>query len=164
MNKTLTIEIINHIFSNLGLTDKKVSTSLMDEQFLTNLTIDFEIDNEEDDKANVWMASGGDDGSKITLACSNFSSLNEIAFIVEIEKCPTYGCFLEKIDDTYNGLIGFSIKENVWLPADIYTQALFLAGMEKFKDLTFNFSKCKETKIIYDRLIGFINWYEELNK
>lgn len=174
MNNNLTNQIIAHIFSNLGLMELKVPTSLMDSKFLTDLTIEYETEDYDETtthKANVWIAqSTNKDEPLITLTCSKFnnneneiSEPGEIVIFIEIEKCPTYACYLN--DDKLNGLIAFSIKENIWILADIYTQALFLAGMEKFKDLSFKFDKCKDPKTSYSKLIKFIEWYdEELNK
>lgn len=161
MNKDLTNQIVKHIFSNLGILEERVATLISDD-FLTDLKIEYENINEKLSTANIWATEAIANGVKIQLMASAFHMDNdEFAIVIEIENCPTYGCYLENCKNM-NSLIAFSVKNNAWIPTDIFTQATFLAGMEQLKDLTAEFSVCKNTKSLYEKLISFVNFRDEL--
>jgi len=161
MNKTLTNQIVKHILTNLGILDSR-PVSLISDEFLTDLQIEYENIEDKQTIANVWATEALANNIKIQLAATKFEMDNdEFAVIIEIENCPTYGCYFENENDI-NSLIAFSLKGNAWIPADIYTQATFLAGMEQLKDLTASFSLCKNPQLIYDKIIGFVNFRDEI--
>lgn len=167
MNKELTNSIAKHIFNNLGITDKR-NVSIISDTFITDHKIEFtnndEEGNEYEDKTNVWIANGKVDNIKINIACSvfNIENDNEYCLMINIDNCPSYGVYYlpSNLDDA---MIAFSIKENIWVQADIYFQATFLAGMEQFKDLTISFGPClKGSQAIYNQLVSFIKYNDEM--
>jgi hypothetical protein len=174
----LTNEIVKHIFVNFGLTNER-SMSIISDGFLTDYKMNYDISDEEtgetySETSNVWAAEAISSNVKINVVCTKLGTIGsnggDFAMIVYVDKCPTYGCYLELFEQNKewhknNGLIAFTMndKKNVWLKADAYVQFTFAAGLEHFKDLMLSFSICKNPKPMYEKLVSFVKYVDELD-
>lgn len=157
MNQDLTNQLVKHIWTNFGLTGER-QVSIASAPFLTEFTIEYEYEDWEKSivKANVWMAETISNTTKFIIAYADFGE--DDAIIISIDGCPTYGCYR----NGYKDCIAFDLKNKSWIPADTYIQLTFTAGLETFKDLMLTFGSCKNQKPVYDKLISFIKYIDEL--
>lgn len=142
MQSNLTNEILLHVFDNLGLVLPR-QTSLKNDYFLTSAAIDL-VEDDKDKHLKIW-------GAQVPVAAGKFQMLltemkthsqeQEYFLVSQLDDCPMYGCYIllespiQGRIEPRHGEILFSLKDNAWLPTDIFIQATFLAGMEQLKDL-----------------------------
>jgi hypothetical protein len=134
-NQKLLNQILDHIYGNLGLT-KKILSPITTDAFHLKEGLLFS-DEEGEYTASLWSAQANI-GAVMKILCADFSvkSNSEYAVIVELEKCPTYGCYLcfdNSSKESFDGLLAF-FTNGKWLETSTYLQATFLAGMENLKD------------------------------
>jgi hypothetical protein len=160
-NQKLLDQILNHIYGNLGLT-RKVATPITTDAFCLKESLLFS-DEDGDHKALLWSAQT-DIGATMKILCADFSLDNyEYALIVELEKCPAYGCYLcldkfKSNKEVYDGLLTF-FSNGKWLVANTYLQATFLAGMESVKNFNAPWVPGKDYNLI-EKMKSFISFYE----
>ncbi len=175
MNKKLTIEIIDHIFSGLGLSpirsiDTDKFESLKNKKYLLSETVDFDLEDSVI-KNNVWGTQFFIEGSylKILAAdCTTEDGVLGYAVIIHLQDNPAYGIYLDyssQFEIDSQPLIAVSVDNQKWLPCNIYLQATFLAAMENVKQVGLKWEKCKDYNQDFSNLLNFIkyhgNYYEE---
>lgn len=175
MNKALTQEIINHIFSGFsvlqsGYFNNSKFKSLKSSEFLLSEKVSFEDDDGRMRKNNIWGVQFTIENSplKILLAdCSVEKNILEYAMLVSLKDSPSYGLYSayslddEKIDSV--PLIAVSVDNQNWMSCNTYFQATFLAGMENTKELTYAPSNCTDYKSNYNLLLSFIKYHSQIN-
>ncbi len=164
MSIKLTNTILEHIFTNLGFMDQR-KNSLLSTKLLTDFKITFE-DNGTESHNEVYVCETAITQAKITIAGTYFSlddHEKDMAIVVKIENCPTYGCYLSQDKDgVHNGLLSFLLKNDAWIAANTFMQASFLAGMEQLRDIINPFNVCQDPKDIYEALISFLKYHDSL--
>lgn len=174
MNKSLTEEIIYHIFSNLGLlpsnfVKQEQTKSLLDKQFLLSEKLSFETDEKETVEKSLYACQVGVNNKALTLIladCTFEKDLPEYCLFVQLQDSPAFCSYL-----VFNGLtnettdaealIGVSSKNQGWIPCTMYLQATFLAGMEQLRDLNFPWGKCANYKTQVKQLSDFIRFHSQ---
>lgn len=159
----LTNSIVEHILTNLGFMDQR-DNSLFAAPLLTEHSITYEDDGTEH-HYEVYACETLITQAKITMIGVSFpidEAFKEMAVVISIENCPTYGCFFNQEDG--EGLIAFTMKDNAWMAANMYVQATFLAGMEGLRDVVNPFTKCRETKDIHQTLVSFLKYVDTLTE
>lgn len=164
MSIKLTNTILEHIFTNLGFMDQR-KNSLLSSKLLTDYKITFE-DNDIESYSKVYACETAITQAKIMIA-GTYLTLEDhekdMAIVVKIENCPTYGCYLSQDKDGVNsGLIAFNLKDKTWIVANTFMQASFLAGMEQLRDIINPFNECKGPKDIYEAFISFLKYHDAL--
>jgi hypothetical protein len=158
MSEQLTNQIVKHVLDNVGITDEKQVSIL---QFLTDKTIQFDVEDGELATAEVWACQTLVDNVRFRMMYSHLDG--DMIFVSKLDECPTYGCSLI-IDNeiTYNldGFIGLKMNDQNWIPTTIFLQATFLAGMEQLKDLSGGYSKCSDHEDLLSDLKSFISFKE----
>lgn len=82
--------------------------------------------------------------------------------VVKLEGQPAYGCALIGSDNFYwSGFIAVEIKPKVWIPANVFIQATFLAGLEQLKELAGQYEKIDDLTEMYALLEEFIAFREK---
>lgn len=171
MNFILTQEIINHVFSGLGITADSNTRfkSLKSSEFLLSEKVSFEDSEGRNLNNNVWGVQFTIENSemKIILAdCTIDKNILEYALLVRLKDNPSYGLYSSypvegnKVDA--KPLIAVSVDSNNWMECNTYFQATFLAGMEYAKDSSYFASPCKNYKDDYNLLLSFIKYYNQL--
>ena len=158
-NQKLLDQILNQIYGNLGLT-KKITVPITTDTFCLKENLLFS-DEDGDHKSLLWLAQT-DIGAIMKILCADFSLDNlEYALIVELEKCPAYGCYLcfdKSNGEVFDGLLAF-FSNGKWLTANTYLQATFLAGMESVKNFNAPWIPGKDSNLI-EKMKSFISFYE----
>jgi len=156
----LTLEIIKHIYKNLGLIDNlKHYYSIIDNKFLLNKKISFLDENDNTIENNVWgiELTSNDEILKILVANCSITNIPEYSVIISLNNIPPFA--LSLIDDKY-GTISYFV--NRWINSSIYLQANLLAGMEKLKDESMQWKKCNDFDDLYKKMIMFIEYSDEV--
>lgn len=168
MNKILTREIINHIYSELGvitnnLVDNKKFGSIKSDNFLLEKKIISESENKKEILGSVWGMEStivSNDLSILVGDCSIEKSVKEYASIVYLKEAPAYGMYCVYGDGVDSSpLISVTTDGKSWVPTTTYLQATFLAGMQNVKENIFNWKKCDNYDLKYDLLLSFIKHY-----
>lgn len=156
--------IVEHIFTNLGFMDGRTH-SLIAEPLKTDDHIAVQ-DEDQETHYPVYACETHITQAKIIMAGvvftdnSNPTAVPDMAVVVNIEDCPTYGCYLSQGE----GLIAFTIKDNTWMEANTFLSATFLAGMENLRDVVHPYTQCKDTKSIHQALIAFLKYVDAKNE
>ena len=162
----LTNAILEYIFLNLGMMDER-NNSILSSKLLTDKTITFD-DAGKEQQYHVYACQTSIGQSKITMAGTKLNyddNTKDMVVVVKMEDCPIYGCYISQNNKTVeDGIIAFSIKNNVWLSASVFIQASFLAGMEQLKDVIIPFDVCNKPQEIYDILVSFLKYRDTLNE
>ncbi len=156
----LTNAIVEHIFTNLGFMDKRPH-SLLAEPLKTDEYIAVQ-EEEQEVRYPVYACETHITQTKIVMAGVVFDDniSPDMAVVVNIEDCPTYGCYLSQDE----GLIAFTIKDNTWMDANTFLSATFLAGMENLRDVVHPYTQCKDTKAIHQALTTFLKYIDAKNE
>ena len=163
MNK-LTNEIINHIFLKLGVINKdlgQIYSSISDDRYLLNRKITLVDDSEQEFDNNIWSSkldiSLEKDLRFLLADCSIGDS--EYALLISLKDSPEYALYYS--DDPSQCLISCNLN-GAWIEATMYMQASFLAGMEQMKDLNSPLIENNKYDDLYERLIDFIKYHDEV--
>lgn len=175
MNKALTQEIINHIFSGFAILQSSNFNSvkfksLKSPDYLLSEKVSFEDDSGKLLKNNIWgvQFSIEDAYLKVLLAdCSVDKETAEYALLVKLKGSPAYGLYSAYSLNENNAvescpLIAVSVDDQNWMQCNTYFQATFLAGMENAKDVTYAPSNCTEYKEQYNLLLSFIKYHNHI--
>jgi hypothetical protein len=177
MNNKLTIEIINHIFSGLGLSidsnlDLNKFESIKNNKYLLPETVTFDVENKSV-KNNVWGTQFILEGEflKILAAdCTTEEGVLGYAVLIHLQNNPSYGVYLDyssQFEIDPQPLIAVTIDNKKWMPCNTYLQATFLAAMENVKQVGLKWEKCKDYNHQFTNLLTFIkyhnSYYEESN-
>jgi hypothetical protein len=176
MNKQLTSQIINHIFSNLliiNASDFNINKfkSIKSTEHLLPETISFAGDSADEETINkIWGIQLSIDGQKLKMLLANCSvdpNILEYALLIKMQDTPAYGVYGSYNKD-YNNfviedpLIAVCMDNQNWMQCNTYLQATFLAAMENIKDLPYTLEKCQDYKAEYNSLLSFIKYYDFL--
>lgn len=161
----LTHEIVNHIFQRLGILNRNLHhayISILDNEFLLDKKICLLNDREEEIHNNMWSCKlkVEEKEFRILLADCSVDEEKEYALIISLQDSPIYGCYLSS--DRESSLIANLLNE-VWGESTIYVQASFLTGMEQIKDLSMPWIFNDKTNDLYDHLVSFIKYHNEVN-
>lgn len=174
MNKQLTEQIINHVFSNLLIINNSIDsnryTSIVSNDYLLPETISFENDKNKKIVNKIWGVELLVENQKLKMLLANCSIDNdsiEYALCIKLEGSPAYGLYsVYTINSSINienaPLISISIDGQNWMTCNTYLQATFLAAMENIKQIPYTLTKCKDYKDEYNLLISFIKYHESL--
>ena len=160
----LTNAIVEHILTNLGFMDKRTH-SLLAEPLKTDAYIDVQED-EKEIHYPIYACETRITQTKIVMAGVIFAdttdpqNLPDMAVVVNIEDCPTYGCYLSQGE----GVIAFTIKDNAWMEANTFLSATFLAGMENLRDVVQPYTQCQDIKPLHQALIAFLKYIDNQNE
>lgn len=160
----LTNSIVEHILTNLGFMDQRTH-SLLAEPLKTDTYIAVQ-EEEQEIRYPVYACETHITQTKIVMAgvifSDNTNSTNpsDMAVIVNIEDCPTYGCYLSQGE----GIIAFTIKDNTWMEANTFLSATFLAGMENLRDVVQPYTQCQDIKPMHQALITFLKYVDAQNE
>ena len=166
MNKLLTEQIINHVFSGFSLIQSpffKKEKSIKSKDYLLNCNLSFEDQNNNQIENKVWgiQLSIENQNLKILIGdCSIESGVIEYAAVISLENAPTYGIYSaygQNIDS--QALIAASVDKKSWLTCNTYLQATFLSAMEYAKDIGFAWNKCKDYDSEFELLQSFIRYH-----
>jgi hypothetical protein len=166
MNKTLTKEIITHIYAHFAIVPSNFvnlekTGSLMDPYYLLDEKINFEVEGVAH-KSKIWGCQLVFDNQaiKILLAdCSIDKNVLELAMIVQPKDTPTYGLYLTTDPDDSQPMIAVSPDNGKgWMECNIGLQATFLAAMEQLRDLHMSWNKCVDYKSSYDSMLSFLKF------
>jgi hypothetical protein len=169
MNNELTNAIVKHLFTGLGIYGE-VPVSLRHQLFLTDQQIAFDDEKGEAKMAPVWAGETKIENKKFSfiytsLVMKDFPT--EDFLVVKLDDNPGYGCYaaadLEASDILEDGFIAVQLKSQSWIPANIYLQATFLAGMEQLKDLASRYEKSSKMEEMFGLLKDFITYREGSN-
>lgn len=171
MNAHLRKEIVKHVFANLGIissdfVSRKLSKSLMDDEFLLRTTLIFEDENGGAIRNKVWGCQISADVQEIKIllgACSEYKDIAEFAVIVQLKNAPAYGVYLvcnDKVDS--EALISCTINQKDWMECGTYLQATFLAGMEQIRDIGLSWNKCTDYESQYQLMLSFIKYHRSV--
>lgn len=174
MNSELTNAILYHILLNLGL-NKTQKNTIFNDLFITNNDIEYVNEFDEMNKSSVYSCQMKVNNSSFQIICAKLStdyktSIDEdVYFVIKLEGCPTYGCYLsvntDKMEDVNNqsfhdGFIACFIDNKHWVPAPVFIQATFLAGMEQLRELSAPFTKVDSNEELFNNLKSFITYKE----
>lgn len=172
MNKNLTFEIVNHIFSGLGINSSIINLNLFQsirsKQFLLDKRLSFSDENDQDFDNKVWgvQYSLNDNTVKILIGdCTTDSDVLQYCGIVHLQDNPFYGisaCYTSN-NKSYvdpQPLICVSTDGKNWMECNTYLQATFLAAMENTKELSFISKKCENYNVEFEALQTFIKYYD----
>jgi hypothetical protein len=177
MNNELTNAIVKHLFTGLGIYGE-VPVSLRHQLFLTDQQIAFDDENDEAKMAPVWAGETKIENKKFSfiytsLVMKDFPT--EDFLVVKLDDNPGYGCYAALVDlndlaggfenklDVQDGFIAVQLKSQSWIPANIYLQATFLAGMEQLKDLASRYEKSSKLEEMFGLLKDFITYREGIS-
>lgn len=158
----LTLEIVKHVYGNLGLFDKKNKFhSIIEDKFLLNKKISLLDEFEQTIENKIWAAQLTFTDKKIRLMVANCSVTDspEYALIISLDDSPSFGCFLN--DEGTEAMISYFINHH-WMKSSVQLQANFLSGMEQLKDTHGEWIKCKYYEDLYSSLTLFIQHCDEV--
>jgi hypothetical protein len=174
MNKQLTEQIINHIFSNLMIINQsnfnnKKFKSLKSSDYLLNEKLSFS--DEESNKIiknSIWGVQLSFEKVKLKILlgdCSIDPDVLEYALLVSMDSSASYGLYSaysinKNIDN--DSLIALCVDNKTWLPTNIAIQASFLSGMENVKDIAYSMQKCEDYKEQHELLLSFIKYHNNI--
>lgn len=160
----LTLQILNHIYSQLGINSYRL-ISIMSDKYLLSDMIAFEDLDGNAHQCKLWGVQIKSPQAKFRLIVGDLStdqSNPEYCLVVHMENCPVYGAVVSYEDDRPdNATLLFSIKDNKWLPTNTYIQATFLAGMESLKDLSAGWEKLPDKSDLIGTIRSLISFHDE---
>lgn len=170
MNKELSENIAYHILAGFGILPSSFinkTLSLKDKKFLLTEKLSF-ISDEKPLSKNIYGCQiDTPDGKsfKVLLGdCTWDKNLPEYCLVVHLEDSPAYGIYLvfnknskESVDSEV--LISFSVDLKSWVICTTYLQATFLAGMERIKDLGYDWKTCQSYKDEHQLLVSYIKFH-----
>jgi hypothetical protein len=171
MNKKLTEQIINQVFSNLLIINsnefnQKKYRSIVSDEFLLDMKISFQDESGIEIKNNIWGVQLviEEQPLKMLLAnCSIEPNILEYSLIVSLKDTPAYGLYsaysVNNDSTEQHALIALSADRQNWIKCNTYLQATFLAGMENLKDIPFSMSKVTNYSEEHNLLLSFINYH-----
>lgn len=171
MNKNLTTQIVNHIFSGFGvvqtnLFDPNVFNSIKSKQYLLNEKLTFIDDEGKELKNNIWgiQLSVENKNFRVLIGdCTTDSEVLQYTGLFHLEDNPFYGISMLYSTGNFSSdpLIAFSLDTKSWMPCNTYLQATFLAGMENIKEIKFNWNKCNNYQKQYEAMLNFVKYYDK---
>jgi hypothetical protein len=160
---SLAQEIVKHIFTKLGVGNElhRAYTSIIDSNFLLDRKLCLINDEDEEINNNMWSCKLTVEEKDFRLLLADCSALNdkEYALIISLQGSPEYGCYFS-MTDSESSAIG-CLLNGFWIPATVYMQATFLAGMEQIKDLSMPWQFNDKTDDLYEKLVEFIKHHDE---
>lgn len=166
MNPALSIAIIQHIFSQLGVmssshVDMKKTKSILDKEFLLPEKLSFQ--EEEIIKRDIWgcQLSAGQHEVKILVGDCSQDSNQEYCAVIQLKDTPAYGLYLV-CEPASMPLIAVSISEAGWMSCTTFLQATFLAGMEQVKETCLTWDKCSDYKSLHGLMLSLINYHNQV--
>lgn len=175
MNKQLTQEIINHIFSGFSILKSedfnyKKYKSLKSSDYLLSDKISLQDDDGNTINNSIWGIQFAieDHYLRILLAnCSLDKTVAEYAMLIKLKDSPSYGLYSAysldkdfKVDNC--PLIAVSVDNQNWMKCNTYLQATFLAGMENAKDASYAITNCTDYQSEYNCLLSFIKFHNKI--
>jgi hypothetical protein len=167
MNTELTNAIIKYLYTGLGIYGTEVPVSLRHQLFKTDKQIAFE-DESGSKGVPVWAGETKLDNKKFNFIYTSLTinEMTEDFLVVKLDDNPGYGCYasLDILNQSTigDGFIAVQLKLNSWIPANVYLQATFLAGMEQLKDLASRYDKSSKVEEMFGLLKEFINYREKM--
>lgn len=154
--QALTKAIINHIFLN-------IKNDIKHRDFLLKEKLTFTVSDNTTVTNNIWgceLDTNKTSADKIKIIFADCSvDTAEYALIVKMDDAPPYGMFYSEYSDELN-VICYQFGSISWSICTMYLQALFLAGVEKLKDVNIPWvcleESIKEVALIKD----FIEFHE----
>jgi hypothetical protein len=175
MNNELTNAIAKHLFTGLGIYGG-VPVSLRHQLFWTDHQIAFDDEKGEAKMATVWAGETKIENKKFSFIYTSLVMKDfpmEDFLVVKLDDNPGYGCYAsaELVVNQFqlnefniqDGFIAVQLKSQSWIPANIYLQATFLAGMEQLKDLASRYEKSSKMEEMFGLLKDFITYREGSN-
>lgn len=160
----LTQEIVNHIFSKLGVGHSNLHrayNSILNDNFMLDQKICL-IDEEEKEVNNsMWSCKITVEEKDFRLLIADCSTLNEqeYALIVSLDDSPAYGVYFSITDPSANYIA--CLLNGFWVTATVYMQASFLTGMEQIRELSSPWVRNEKTDDLYEKLIQFVSYHDE---
>ena len=163
MNNTLKREIILHIFKTFGVFSKTEGflESLVDAKFLLDKKFVFETEDKKKYQNDIWACVAKQGKVVIKIIIADISEdIKEYGLILQIDDLAPYALRLsEDLDDFGTMFVYYS---DHWVDCDTSIQAKTLTGVESLKQLFLSWNKDTNYKQLYEHLINFLNYHEEL--
>jgi len=167
MESNLTLEIVKHIFSSLGLINEyAVSKSILEKDFLLPERMQIVFDEKE--------YSNKVRGVKILMPSNNYltvlaskgkydSGITDHIIIVQLNDSPAYGCSLTLCDGEEPLAKVCYAFEEIWVECNTTQKAKLLLGMEQVKEVGFGWKQATDYKDKYNLLVSFARHIAELD-
>ena len=157
-------EIVNHIFSKLGI--PYGGDGIYIKEYKTQKEILIPNEDETNTKIPIYSAQLKIDNKKFRLLALNFvdTEFYDGVLITHLEDSPIYistGCFTKNKIKCIDANIYVAIKDT-WMECDTYLKALYLAGMEQTKLVSSIWSKSENIDDLYEALLSFLKYEETL--
>lgn len=172
MNKLLTEQIINHVFSGFCLIPSNSFQdsfkSIKSKEYLLDCKLSFEDQNNQEITNKVWGIKLNVENQDLKILvgdCSIEEGITEYAAIVNLQDSPTYGLYSvygKSLDS--QALIAASVDQKGWIVCSTYLQATFLSAMEHVKEIGFSWEKCREFQPQFESLQSFIKFHSEFHE
>lgn len=170
MKQELTNYIIDHIFSNLGLTNP-VRISLKQDIFrispkIQYTTYSYEFGSDENAEADIYGAEITINNNKVKLLASQLVAVDKLHeewyLLIKVSDQPTHGCSVITSDyqnKLFNGVMAFSLNKQ-WIPANAAAQASVLIGMELLSDAVGTWEKITDYKDLVKEIRSFVDYVD----
>lgn len=138
----LTLEIVKYILSGFGLlVPLKEGIALNNKQYLTSSTLVFE----DDQVSEIYNIHSNLKEDVINITYSNISDNNEdnksLLVTLSLNNEYFYAIYVDFLNNFYNPLILFKVKNYPWQEANVLIQANCLALVENLKMYSFEFKE-----------------------
>ena len=156
-------QILYYVFNQTGALNSPVVKSLKSKDFLLSDNIIFDTDDSIVKNA-MWGACIKINAEVINLLlinCSVDADELEYTLLVQLSNSPPYCCSigvsnLDLSTVTYYNL-SYYYNDN-WNDCDMYMYGMFLAGMEKLKDITLSWTKIENIDMLKKMAISYIEY------